>query len=70
MNYVDGLSGTPGTASINYPVNNLYKNGAVRNDHLTKIISQKFIAQTPWLPLEAWNDNIEDWAYHFLRMWF
>jgi hypothetical protein len=57
MNYVDGLSGTPGTASIKYPVNNLYKNGAVKNDHMTKIITQKFIAQTPWLPLEAWNDH-------------
>lgn len=57
MNFVDGLAGTPGTVSINYPVNNLYKNGAVRNDHLTKIITQKFIAQTPWLPLETWSDH-------------
>jgi len=57
MNYVDGLTGTPGTVAINYPVNNLYKNGTVRNDHLTKIITQKFIAQTPWLPLETWNDH-------------
>jgi hypothetical protein len=30
---------------------------AVRNDHLTKIITQKFIAQTPWLPLETWSDH-------------
>jgi hypothetical protein len=57
MNYVDGLTGTPGTVAINYPVNNLYKNGSVRNDHLTKIITQKFIAQTPWLPLETWSDH-------------
>jgi len=57
MNFVDGLTGTPGTVSINYPVNNLYKNGSVRNDHLTKIITQKFIAQTPWLPLETWSDH-------------
>ena len=57
MNYIDGLSGTPGTVSINYPVNNLYKNGTVRNDYLTKIITQKFIAQTPWLPLETWSDH-------------
>lgn len=57
MNFVDGLTGTPGTASIKYPVNNLYKNGTVRNDHLTKIITQKFIAQTPWLPLETWSDH-------------
>jgi len=57
MNYVDGLTGTPGTVAINYPVNNLYKSGSVRNDHLTKIITQKFIAQTPWLPLETWSDH-------------
>ncbi|OQY95495.1 MAG: susd and RagB outer membrane lipoprotein domain protein [Sphingobacteriales bacterium UTBCD1] len=57
MNYVDGIAGTPGIVSINYPVNNLYKNGTVRNDYLTKIITQKFIAQTPWLPLETWSDH-------------
>lgn len=57
MNYVDGLTGAAGTVAINYPVNNLYKNGSVRNDHLTKIITQKFIAQTPWLPLETWSDH-------------
>ena len=27
------------------------------NDHLTKIITQKFIANTPWLPLETWSDH-------------
>lgn len=57
MNYVDGLTGTPGTVAVDYPVNNLYKNGSVRNDQLTKIITQKFIAQTPWLPLETWSDH-------------
>lgn len=57
MNFVDGISGTPGTVSIKYPENDLYKNGTVRNDHLTKIITQKFIAQTPWLPLETWSDH-------------
>jgi hypothetical protein len=55
--YVDGTTNTPGTKSISYPVNTLYEGGAVRNDHLTKIITQKFIAQTPWLPLETWNDH-------------
>jgi hypothetical protein len=55
--YVDGTSGTPGTVAINYPTNNLYQGGSLKNDQLTKIITQKFIAQTPWLPLEAWNDH-------------
>ena len=57
MSFADGLTGAAGTASIMYPVNNLYKNGTVKNDLLTKIITQKFIAQTPWLPLETWNDH-------------
>ncbi|HZI69101.1 MAG TPA: SusD/RagB family nutrient-binding outer membrane lipoprotein, partial [Hanamia sp.] len=57
MKYVDGLTGDSGSVQIKYPVNNLYQNGTVRNDHLTKIITQKFIAQTPWLPLETWSDH-------------
>ena len=57
ITYVDGITGASGTANIAYPVNNLYKGGSVRNDHLTKIITQKFIAQTPWLPLETWSDH-------------
>jgi hypothetical protein len=55
--YVDGTTGNPGTVSINYPTNNLYQGGSLKNDQLTKIITQKFIAQTPWLPLETWNDH-------------
>lgn len=57
MNFIDGYTNTPGVANILYPVNSLYANGAVKNDRLTKIITQKFIAQTPWLPLEAWSDQ-------------
>lgn len=57
VTYVDGYTNTPGTTTYNYPKNELYKNGTVRNDLLTKIISQKFIAQTPWLPLETWSDH-------------
>ncbi|HKG06360.1 MAG TPA: SusD/RagB family nutrient-binding outer membrane lipoprotein [Pedobacter sp.] len=57
MNYENGLTGAAGTVTVNYPKNDLYKNGTVKNDLLTKIITQKFIAQTPWLPLETWNDH-------------
>ncbi|SDD36510.1 Starch-binding associating with outer membrane [Mucilaginibacter pineti] len=57
MKYEDGITGTAGTVEISYPKNDLYKSGAVRNDHLTKIITQKFIAQTPYLTLESWNDH-------------
>ena len=57
MNFRDGYTGTAGVVSLIYPKNDLYKAGAVKNDQLTKIITQKFIAQTPWLPLETWNDH-------------
>lgn len=57
MNYEDGLTGATGTVAVNYPKNDLYKSGSVRNDQLTKIITQKYLAQLPWLPLETWNDH-------------
>ncbi len=57
VNYVNGYTNAAGTATIIYPNNDLYKNGTVKNDLLTKIITQKYIAQVPWLPLESWNDH-------------
>ncbi|KQB99266.1 SusD/RagB family nutrient-binding outer membrane lipoprotein [Pedobacter sp. Hv1] len=57
MNYKDGYTNTDGMVQIKYPDNTIYKAGAVKNDLLTKIITQKFIAQTPWLPLETWSDH-------------
>lgn len=55
--YKDGYSGTTGTYEFTYPNNTIYKNGTVKNDALNKIMTQKFIAQTPWLPLETWSDH-------------
>lgn len=57
MDYVDGYTQQAGTWTFTYPKNTLYKSGGVSNDLLTKIITQKYIAQFPWLPLEAWNDQ-------------
>ena len=57
MNFKDGYTDAAGVATILYPNNTIYKNGTVKNDLLTKIITQKYIAQNPWLPLEAWNDH-------------
>lgn len=57
MSYKDGMTGTPGTVQIKYPVNNLYKDGTVRNDRMTKILTQKYIGHLPYQPLEAWNDK-------------
>ncbi len=57
MNYVDGYTNVAGVVNVPYAKNDLYMNGTVKNDLLTKIITQKFIAHTPWLPLEAWSDQ-------------
>lgn len=57
VSYKDGYTGTAGTTTRIYPKNDLYKNGTIKNDLLTKIITQKFIAQNPWLPLETWSDH-------------
>lgn len=57
MDYKDGMTGVAGTVDIKYPVNNLYKDGTVRNDRMTKIITQKYIGHLPYQPLEAWNDK-------------
>ncbi len=57
MNFVDGYTDEAGTVTFEYPNNTIYQNGQVKNDELTKIITQKYLAQLPWLPLEAWNDH-------------
>ena len=57
MQYRDGYTDEIKTFDYTYPVNTIYKNGTVRNDLLTKIITQKFLAQIPWLPLETWSDH-------------
>lgn len=57
MKYKDGYTNKESTMAYVYPKNGLYENGRVNNDHLTKIITQKFIAQIPWLPLETWSDH-------------
>ncbi|MBL4677267.1 MAG: SusD/RagB family nutrient-binding outer membrane lipoprotein [Mucilaginibacter sp.] len=57
MNYEDGITGAAGTVAVAYPKNDLYKSGSVKNDHMTKIMTQKYLAQLPWLPLETWSDH-------------
>ena len=58
VNYVDGYTNAAQTMTYQYPDANriLYK-GKKLNDQLTKIITQKYIAQTPYLALEMWNDH-------------
>ncbi|MBE8713439.1 SusD/RagB family nutrient-binding outer membrane lipoprotein [Sphingobacterium hungaricum] len=57
IKYKDAYTGVEGTSQVAYPSNTIYKNGAVKNDKLTKIITQKYIASFPYLALEAWSDH-------------
>lgn len=54
--YVNGYDSTEGTMQFSYPENPIYK-GNAKNDLLSKVITQKFIAQSPYLPLETWSDH-------------
>ncbi len=56
MKYINGYDSIPGTVEFEYPDNPVYK-GNAKNDKLCKIITQKFIAQSPYLPLETWSDQ-------------
>ena len=57
MDKVDGITQTAGTHTYKYPVASQTYYGKAMNDALSKIITQKFIAQSPYLPLETWNDH-------------
>ncbi len=57
MDMVDGYTNTPAKYTYKYPVASQTLYGKALNDRLTKIITQKYIAQMPWLPLEVWNDQ-------------
>lgn len=57
MKMVNGYTKAESTYTFTYPVASETLYGKALNDHLTKIITQKYIAQMPWLPLEAWNDQ-------------
>lgn len=58
VNYVDGYTKEAKTMTYQYPdVNKILYKGKKLNDQLTKIITQKYIAQTPYLALEMWSDH-------------
>lgn len=58
ISYIDGYTQAEGTTTYKYPDPDkiLYAGGKL-NDQLTKIITQKYIANTPWLPLENLSDH-------------
>lgn len=57
MKMVNGYTRAESAYTYKYPKgeNSLY--GKSLNDRLSKIITQKYIANMPYLPLEAWNDQ-------------
>lgn len=57
VNYIDPYTNESKTMTYQYPKNSIYRGGSYNNDALTKIITQKYIAQVPWLPEEAWSDH-------------
>ena len=55
---INGYTGEESTVTYHYPnAENILYEGGKLNDHLTKIITQKYIANTPWLPLENYSDH-------------
>lgn len=57
MKVKNGMTGEMSTVSVPYPVASKTRYGKALNDQLTKIITQKYIANTPWLGLESWSDH-------------
>ncbi len=57
IDYFDAQAGNLAKVTYKYPDKTkcLYKDGL--NTKLAKIITQKYIANTPWLPLENWSDH-------------
>lgn len=58
MDFMDGYTKTMGKMTYNYPnPNNILYPGKKLNDGLTKIITQLYIANLPWLPQENWSNH-------------
>lgn len=56
MTCINGYTKQSESYTFRYPPMQSRLYTKAMNDHLTKIITQKFIANTPWLPLETWSD--------------
>lgn len=57
IEFYDPVAKAMKTTTYEYPVASKTLYGKALNDKLTKIITQKYIANTPWLPLETWSDH-------------
>ncbi len=56
VDVTDGETGKLVKYTYKYPVAALTRYGKALNDHMTKVITQKYLAQCPYLCLEAWSD--------------
>lgn len=56
MTYIDGYTNKEETVSYQYPDGSKSFYGGPLNDHLSKIMTQKYIAQMPYLVQECWSD--------------
>lgn len=56
IGYIETVNGE-NTTTYHYPVASKTVYGKAINDKLAKIITQKYIANCPYLPLESWSDH-------------
>lgn len=56
VDIIDGYTKQPAKYAYKFPTASQTSYQKALNDQLTKVITQKFIAQNPWLPLETWSD--------------
>lgn len=56
MTYMDGYTNETKSVTYQYPTASKTLYGKALNDELSKIITQKYIAQMPYLVLECWSD--------------
>ena len=57
IDYFNPVTRKTEKTTYKYPVASKTLYGKALNDQIAKIITQKYIANTPWLPLETWSDH-------------
>lgn len=57
MDYVNGYTGVAGTYSYKYPEASKTLYGKALNDQYVKLYTQKYLANMPYMPMEAWSDQ-------------
>lgn len=57
MDYVNGYTGVAGTYTYKYPEASKTLYGKALNDKYVKLYTQKYLANMPYMPMEAWSDQ-------------